>query len=76
MLEKIEFHFRLASSVSVSEKLIFCKSGFGYLQAHLEHVIASLSRLFLIITIVWKLHTICHVLSKGGRGKETALGTL
>lgn len=46
MLEKIEFHFRLASSVSVSEKLVFNKSRFGYLQAHLEHVPAYL---FLIL---------------------------
>lgn len=51
MLEKIEFHFRLASSVSVSEKLIFYKSRLGYLQAHLEHATAYLLLVFLIITV-------------------------
>lgn len=75
MLEKIEFHFRLASSASVSEKLIFNKSRFGYLQVHLEHAAAYLLLIFLIITVVWKLHTICHDLSKGRRGKR-ALGRL
>lgn len=44
-------HFRLASSVSVSEKLIFYKSRFGYLQPHLKHATAYLLLIFLIITI-------------------------
>lgn len=70
MLEKIEFHCRLVSSASVSEKLIFNKSRFGYLQAHLEHATAYLLLIFLIITVVWKLPTLCHDLSKGRRGKE------
>lgn len=74
MLEKIEFHFRLTSSVSVSEKLIFYKSRFGYFQSHLEHATAYLLLIFLIITMVRKLHILCHVLSK--RGKESALGRL
>lgn len=51
VLEKIEFHFRLASSVSVFVKLIFYKSRFGYLQAHLEHETAYLLLVFLIITM-------------------------
>lgn len=44
-------HFRLASSVSVSEKLIFYKSRFGYLQPHLKHATAYLLLIFLIITM-------------------------
>lgn len=44
-------HFRLASSVSVSEKLIFYKSRFGYLEAHLKHATAYLLLIFLIITM-------------------------
>lgn len=51
MLEKIEFHFRLASSVSLSEKLIFYKSRFGYLLAHHERATAYLLLVFLIITM-------------------------
>lgn len=74
MLEKIEFHFRLASSVSASEKLIFYKSRFGYLQAHLEHATAYFLLVFLIITMGLETSTICHVSNKGRRGRRVSSG--
>jgi hypothetical protein len=70
VLEKIEFHFRSASSVLASAKLIFYKSGLRYLQAHLEHEPAYLLLIFLIITMGLEASTICHVLSKRRGGKE------
>lgn len=67
---EMRLHFWLASSLSGPAKLIFHKSRFGHLQAHLEHAAAYLLLIPLITAVGLETSLVRHVARKDEERKE------